>query len=524
MEKQLPVPRKFVTAISWVLILLGLYLASLYNYLLFHSLAEIFSIVVACGIFMVAWNSRSFLDNTYLLFIGIAYLFIGGLDLVHTLAYKGMNIFQGYETNLPTQLWIASRYMECLSLLIAPLLLGRKLKINVVFIAYAMGVFFLLASVFYLQIFPVCFIEGVGLTPFKKISEYIISLILLASVYLMVRRREEFDRGVLQLLVASIIVTIGSELAFIFYVHAYGFSNLVGHYFKIISFYLIYKAIIETGLAKPYDLLFRNLKQSEETLKKAHNELEEKALALEEVNLKVQEADRLKSIFLASMSHELRTPLNSIIGFTGILLKGFPGHLNDEQAKQLSMVQGSAQHLLCLINDILDISKIEAGQLEVLRKRFYLPQAIEKVIHAMKPLAEKKGLTLITSVAQDVAYVVSDQRRVEQILINLLNNAVKFTEKGEVFLECNIHDDRVALRVQDTGIGLNPEDFEKVFEAFSQIEMGLTRHYEGTGLGLSICKKLAGLLGGEIWAESEGAGKGSVFTFTLPIGGDGDEE
>jgi PAS domain S-box-containing protein len=274
MEKQLPVPSKFVTVISGVLILLGLYLTSLYSYLLFHSLAEMFSIVVACGIFMLAWNSRRFLDNNYLLFIGIAYLFIGGLDLVHTLAYRGMNVFQGYETNLPTQLWIAGRYMESLSLLIAPLVLGRKLKINVVFIAYTAGVFFVLASIFYLQIFPVCFIEGVGLTPFKKTSEYVISLILLAAVFLLAQKRNKFDPNAFQLLVASIIVTIGSELAFTFYVHPYGLSNLIGHYFKIISFYLIYKAMIEIGLVTPYNLLFRNLKQSEETLKKARDELE----------------------------------------------------------------------------------------------------------------------------------------------------------------------------------------------------------------------------------------------------------
>jgi PAS domain S-box-containing protein len=251
-----------------ILVLFGLYMTSLYSYLLFHSLAEIFSIVVACGIFMIAWNSRRFLDNTYLLFIGIAYLFVGGLDLIHTLAYKGMGVFEGYGTNLPTQLWIAARYVESFSLLIAPLLLGRKLKVNVVFLGYTLATTLLLGSIFYLILFPICFVEGVGLTPFKKISEYVISLVLFASVALLFRKRYEFDASVLRLLVASIILTIVSELAFTFYVHAYGLSNLIGHYLKIISFYFIYKAIIETGLAKPYALLFKDLKQSEEALRK----------------------------------------------------------------------------------------------------------------------------------------------------------------------------------------------------------------------------------------------------------------
>ncbi|MBL7178271.1 MAG: PAS domain S-box protein [Desulfobacteraceae bacterium] len=259
--------KKSVAFIAGILILFGLYLSSLYSYLLFHSLAEIFSIVVACGIFIVAWNSRRIMDNNYLLFLGIAYLFIGVLDLVHTLGYRGMGIFHGYATNLPTQLWIAARYMESLSLLIAPLFLARRLKANLVLMAYASATLLVLGSVFYWHIFPTCFVEGIGLTPFKKISEYIISIILLGAITLLFQKRKEFDERVFRLLVAAMGITIAAELAFTFYIHAYGFSNLVGHYFKIISFYLIYKAIIETGLTRPYTLLFRNLKQSEESLR-----------------------------------------------------------------------------------------------------------------------------------------------------------------------------------------------------------------------------------------------------------------
>ena len=264
MENQLLIPRKYLSFLIGILVFLGLYLTSLHHYLLFHSLAEIFSIVVACGIFMITWNSRRFLDNNYLLFIGIAFLFVGGLDLIHTLAYKGMGVFQGYETNLPTELWVAARYMESISLLIAPLVFSRKLKANLVSLGYALAISILLLSIFYLNIFPVCFIEGMGLTPFKKISEYIISLILLGSIVLLLRNRREFDRSVLQWVIWSIILTIVSELAFTYYLQAYGLFNLIGHFFKIVSFYLIYKAIIETGLTRPYALLFRNLKQSEE--------------------------------------------------------------------------------------------------------------------------------------------------------------------------------------------------------------------------------------------------------------------
>jgi PAS domain S-box-containing protein len=256
--------------------LIGLYLTSLYSYLLFHSLAEIFSIAIAFSIFAILWNSRRFIDNTYLLFIGVAYLFIGGLDLIHTLAYKGMGIFTGYDANLPTQLWIGARYLESLSLLIAAIFMDRKLKVNVIFSSYTVALSLILLSIFYWQIFPDCFIEGTGLTAFKKISEYTISLILIASIVILMRRRREFEGYVFRLIVASIILTIGAELAFTFYVSVYGLSNLIGHYLKIISFYCLYKAFIETGINKPYKLVFSRLTLSNELLQKARGDLEKK--------------------------------------------------------------------------------------------------------------------------------------------------------------------------------------------------------------------------------------------------------
>ena len=249
------------------LFLFGLYLTSLHNYLLFHSFAEIFSIVIAFSIFILAWNCRDIIDNNYLIFLGLAYLFIGFIDTIHTLAYKGMGVFPGYTANLPTQFWIAARYLESISLLVACFILEKKkIKINFFLLGYTITVSLLFLSIFYWKIFPVCFIEGIGLTPFKKISEYIISLILAASLFFLLRKKEKFDPQVLQWLVISILLTIVSELAFTFYISVYGLSNLIGHIFKIVSFYFIYQAIVVTGLTKPHELLFRNLQESEEKL------------------------------------------------------------------------------------------------------------------------------------------------------------------------------------------------------------------------------------------------------------------
>jgi len=251
-----------------------LYLTSRYNYLLFHSLSELFSIFTAFGIFIVAWHSRAFLKNNYLLFLGVAYFFVGTIDLLHTLAYKGMGVFPEYGANLPTQLWIAARYMESLSLSIAIVFLKRELKAERIFWIYAGLTVLLLFSIFNPGWFPDCFSESTGLTAFKKNSEYIISLIVLIAITVIVKFRAEFDPVVFTLLATSLFLTIGAELMLTFYISVYGLSNLIGHYFKLVSFYLIYIAVIQTGLEKPYSLLFRNLKKSEEALRKQRNDLQ----------------------------------------------------------------------------------------------------------------------------------------------------------------------------------------------------------------------------------------------------------
>lgn len=268
-------------------------------------------------------------------------------------------------------------------------------------------------------------------------------------------------------------------------------------------------------------------KNAEEEVRRLHEELQlhaeqlerrvaERTAELAVARDRAEAADRLKSAFLATMSHELRTPLNSIIGFTGIILQGLAGPLNPEQSKQLEMVRGSARHLLALINDVLDISKIEAGQLEVTCGPFDLRASIEKVVGIVKPLAEKKGLAVHVKLAPEISAWESDPRRVEQILINLLNNAIKFTERGRVALAAHIEPDALRISITDTGIGIRTEDMKKLFQPFRQIDTGLARNHEGTGLGLAICLRLAQLLGGEIRVESKW-GTGSTFTVLLPV-------
>ncbi len=256
----------------------------------------------------------------------------------------------------------------------------------------------------------------------------------------------------------------------------------------------------------------------QEANEKLSVEIAERVRTLDELALakeRAEAADKIKSAFLATMSHELRTPLNSIIGFTGMILQGLAGPLNEEQTKQMGMVRSSARHLLALINDILDISKIEAGQLSISSGAFNLKGSIEKVAQMVLPLAEKKGLKLRCRIGDEIDTILGDQRRMEQVIMNLLSNAVKFTDQGDIDLKCHADNDVIILSVTDTGMGIKPEDMEVIFSPFHQVDIGITRVQEGTGLGLTITRKLVEMMGGAIRAESEW-GKGSTFTVSLP--------
>ncbi len=257
----------------------------------------------------------------------------------------------------------------------------------------------------------------------------------------------------------------------------------------------------------------------EQALQRAHDELEikveERTNQLTKVNIRLQELDILKSMFIASVSHELRTPLNSILGFTHVILDGLAGKITEEQKKQLTIVQKSSRHLLSLINDVIDVSKIEAGKLSLSIERFNLGELLQEVKESFNVAVAENDLDLTLEAPGDLI-ISSDRQRTRQIMINLLSNAIKFTERGKVELRAVNRDGCVELSVKDTGIGIKKESMTKLFDAFSRIHDENRSDVEGTGLGLYISKKIAGLLTGQIRVESE-FGKGSEFAITLPL-------
>lgn len=245
-------------------------------FLLFHTTTELFSIIVAVGIFIIAWNTRRLSDNSFFLFLAISFLFIALIEGLHTLAYRGINVFPWYSsdvaaTDLAAKFWIVARYIQSFSLLLSIGIINKKLNKSFIFIIYSI---ILICSIWliFAGIFPTCFNDQ-GLTPFKIINEYIVISLLITSIILFREKRKEFDAYILNLLILAILLTIFQELAFTLYSDAYGILNFTGHILKILAYYCIYKALIATTLLKPYDLLFRNLKKSEESLVQERNTL-----------------------------------------------------------------------------------------------------------------------------------------------------------------------------------------------------------------------------------------------------------
>ncbi|MBN3884535.1 MAG: ATP-binding protein [Nostoc sp.] len=272
----------------------------------------------------------------------------------------------------------------------------------------------------------------------------------------------------------------------------------------------VYRAEMQADLAN------QQLRETHEQLIRKNQELERQQQLIQMQNFKLSEASLLKSHFLGTMSHELRTPMNAIIGFSQILLRPKFGQLTHQQADMVERILNNGKHLLMLLNEVLDFSKLEAGRLDLKAEIFDISKVINLAVAEMRSLADAKNLSLLVQTDLQNPLVFNDPVRIKQILINLLSNAIKFTESGDIWVEVKeLPANRVAIIVQDTGIGIAPRDFKRIFEAFRQVDQTITRKYPGTGLGLAIIDSLVRMMGGKIFLESK-LGIGSMFKIELP--------
>ena len=274
-------------------------------------------------------------------------------------------------------------------------------------------------------------------------------------------------------------------------------------------------ALVEAFNRMSFQLLTRT-QELQEAKENLEDEVAQRTAELQQANEALEKASELKSEFLANMSHELRTPLNSIIGFAEVLRDGLSGELNPEQMECILDIHSSGKHLLDMINDVLDLSKIEAGKMELYCEEFSIPAALDGILSIVRDMANKKKLALQINTPDDLPDIYADPVKFKQIMYNLLSNAIKFTpDDGTVIIDTALEKDKFLVSVTDTGIGISPEDQLHLFDQFKQVDSSYARQYEGTGLGLALTKRLVEMHGGEIWVESE-LGKGSKFSFTLP--------
>ena len=522
-----------------ILSLAALYVLSQYNYLLFHSVVEVFSIVIAFAIFAIAWNSRRLMDNNYLAFIGIAFLFVAGFDLLHMLAFKGMGVFPNVGANLATQLWIATRYVLSLSLLTPILFMHRKVRSITVVVAYSLMSVLVLGSIFYWGNFPQAYVDGVGLTNFKVGSEYAISLIILVAIGLLVRNKKEFSNNVYKMLIAGMAAAVATELAFTLYVDVYGVANMVGHLLNVVSFYLIYRALVETSLTKPYELLFRNLKQSETNLAnhatelttvntrleqeiaertKAEEELERYQNHLEklveEKTKQLKDSERLATIGATAgmVGHDIRNPLQTVTGEL-YLAKEELNNLPDGDSKEnlresLNIINEQTIYVNKIVSDLQDFAKPIAPKIEEIN----LEKTIQTVLSSinLRQSDKPEGIQIEYHIGESFPNLKVDESYLRRILQNLVTNAIQaMPNGGKLNINAAITDGQARITVEDTGNGI-PEEFRN--KLFTPL---MTTKSKGQGFGLAVVKRFTEGLGGTVSFESE-VGKGTKFIISLP--------
>lgn len=619
--------------IVFLAVSISLYFSKVYNYLLFHTIAELFSIAIGYGLFMVAWHSRKYNKSKYLLFLGIAYFFIANLDLIHTLAYKNMNIFEDLDPNHSVQLWIAARFIESISILLIFLFFKKRFNTRLIFIAYLLVCSTLVVLIFS-GFFPDCFIEGKenGLTLFKIISEYVISAFLLVSTILLIKNRLRFHKKVFYLLLFSFIFTIVSEIFFTLYKDVFGIYNYLGHMFKIFSFYLIYKAIIETGLRFPFHLLFKeireknaHLKSSEKRyrmlfenapvgicittmdgkiitknaklcayLKSPYNGLNDKKISdfwiekesfeslvisiqtdgfvndleaklkktddslffaslnaiivvlndqkhilmmikditqqklseqalvekderLEKANSHLKELNERKNKLLGMAAHDLRNPIGVIQMYSQFLLKNIKKKINNTELHFLNTIFRTSTKMSDLIDEVLDLSKIEAGELHLQIEESDFIAMLKDIVELNKVLAGQKQINLKLLVDCELPLFPFDKNKIEQVLNNLITNAIKYSYPNtEILIKAMGLKEEMMISVIDQGQGIPEEEMVNLFLAFERTSVKPTGGEQSTGLGLAIAKKIIEGHHGHIGVESE-PGKGSTFYFTIPM-------
>lgn len=494
---------------------------SSYHYLLAHTLLEMFCVITAFSVMIIACNTYETTKNHFFIFLGITGSIVGFFDFLHAFTYKGMSMINDGGANIPTQLWIAARYLESSALLAAPFFFTRSLQPRLVAYIYTALGGLILLTVFYWRTFPECYIEGSGLTSFKITSEYLIATIYVAALAVLRQLgRSHLDMYVIKLLTVAIIAKTLAELSFTVYIDVYGATNFIGHVLKVISTYYIYVAFVEISLKEPHKILYFQLEQTKDKLQASNQQLQteigvrmnaqhELEASLKELRL-TQKAlwhrEKLAAMgqMAAGMAHEVKNPLTSVRGFAQLLTRKCA---NDAKTSQYAATIVSEVDQACgVIDNFLQLARPNPPALQ----EYQLNQLVREVLMMVDPQAFLQHISIDFSGDDSLDTCRLDPGQMKQALINICQNAIEaMPGGGKLTIHTGLRDRDQYVSITDTGNGIPEELLTKIGVPF------FTTKDTGTGLGLSISYSLIDAHKGRVEIDSS-IGIGTTFKIYLP--------
>ena len=475
----------------WTCAFAALYFIHLKNYLLFHALAEIFSIIIGAGIFIVAWNARKYINHNFLLIIGIAYLFIGFLDFLHVLSYKGMTIFHDYDY-YANQLWVAARLMEASTLLIGIILVDSKIKIipGFVLAVYSVITFIFIYFIFFSKTFPECFIAGRGQTTFKVLMEFVINAIIIVSIIVIICFRKKFSPDVFLNILISLVFTVFSEMAFTVYISNYGISNMFGHFAKILSFYFIYLATVRKNIVEPFASIFKELNAQKNDLRIMNEK---------------------KSQILSIISHDLRGPFGSIGKLLQFVRNDPVIKSSAEVWEIINEINKTVDGTMHMLENLLYWARAEQNKLQKDFQLYNLKEIVSNSYRALELAFGIKEIKLENNIPDDINIFI-DKNTMEIAFTNILSNALKFSHRGSIVtINASADEEGTTIVFKDRGVGFTlPDDID---EQMKMVPGRGTENEKGSGLGLSIIRKFTAENNGKLKINSKKGSGTEVYLF-----------